>query len=111
MYGIVPLPPPTITPVPLAPGPVGSGNTVEFADPSGNPTGFADGVIVVFPMTISGALAEAKAGAEVIVEDPLKVAVNVVNTSDIVVVLSGSLDVGLVVAARVVRTPDSATVG
>lgn len=107
VYGIDPLPPPPTTP----PVPVGAGKTVMLGLPSGNPIGLFDGVMVVFPITISGALAEIKDGAEVIVDDPLKVAVNVVNTSSIVVVLSGSLVAGLVVAARVVRTPDNATVG
>lgn len=73
----------------------------------GNPIGLGTGVIVVLPMTIFGACAET--GTGVIVTDPLRVAVIVVKTSDSVVVLNGSVDVGFVVGARVVDIAASAT--
>ena len=101
-------PPPVITPVPLAPVPVGPGEAVEFK--SGNPNGFPLGVMVVlFPITICGALIVPKSGADVIVEDPLNVSVRVVKISDRVVVLSGRVDVGFVVGARVVDMAANAT--
>lgn len=104
----VPLTPVPLAPVPLAPVPVGAGKAVElFGTVKGNPIGLALGVIVVLPMTIIGAVAETATGVSV--DDPLRVAVKVVKTSDNVVVFNGSFDVGFVVGARVVDIAAKAT--
>ena len=104
MNGTVTLPP-VPTPVPTTPVPVAVAVPV-LSVKNGNPSGFEFGVIVVSPMTISGTSADAS-GAGVIVEDPTKVAVNVVKTSVRVVVRSGAVDVGL--GAKVVDIAASAT--
>lgn len=96
MKGTVPLPP-VPAPVPVA---------ATVAVKNGNVRGVGFGVIVEFPMTISGTSADG-AGAAVIVEDPSNVAVNVVKTSVSVVVRTGALDVGL--GAKVVDMAASAT--
>lgn len=99
--------PPT-TPVPVAWVPVATGYAVELAGMvRGRPNGLLDGVIVVLPIMMFGAFAET--GTDVIVDDPLKVTVSVVRTSDNVVVLSGSFDVGIVVGARVFDMEAKAT--
>lgn len=102
-------PVPPMTPVPIEPVAVGAGKTVELAGKvRGRSNGLFEGVIVVLPITIFGAIAEM--GTAVIVDDPLRVAVRVVRTSDNVVVLSGSLDdEGFVVGARVVDIGPRAT--
>lgn len=96
------MPFPPTTPVVLPPAPVGMGKAVELKESvMGRPNGSPSGVMVLFAMTILGAVAET--GTDVIVDEPLKVAVRVVKTSDKVVVLSGTLDaVGFTVGARVV---------
>ncbi len=98
--GTVPFPP--TPPVPIVPMAVGAGKAVELVGKvRGRPNGLSDGVIVVLPMTIFGAIADT--GTAVIVDDPLRVAVKVVKTSDNVVVRRGSLDAeGFVVGASVV---------
>lgn len=96
MKGTVPFPP-VPAPVPVA---------ATVAVKNGNPRGVGFGVIVEFPMTISGTSTDG-AGAAVIVEDPSNVAVNVVKTSVRVVVRTGALDVGL--GAKVVDMAASAT--
>lgn len=97
--GTVPFPP--TTPVPIVPVAVGAGNAVELLGKvRGRPNGLSEGVIVVLPITIFGAIADT--GTAVIVDDPLRVAVRVVKTSDNVVVRKGSLDAeGFVVGASV----------
>lgn len=104
--GTVALPPvPPPAPVPIAPVPVA---VIALAVTNGKSTGFPFGVIVVFPITISGASADS-VGAGVMVEEPLNVAVKVVKTSVSVVVRTGAVDVGLVVGAKVVDMAASAT--
>ena len=98
MKGTVLLPP-VPTPVPVA-------TAVAVAVKNGSPRGFELGVIVVFPMTISGTSADG-AGAAVMVEEPSSVAVNVVRTSVSVVVRRAGFDVGL--GAKVVDMAASAT--
>lgn len=82
---LLPVPTPVPAPVPVA---------ATVAVKNGNPRGFEFGVMVEFPMTISGTSADCT-GAGVIVEDPSNVAVNVVKTSVSVVVRTGALEVGL----------------
>ena len=90
--------------VPTAvPDPVGVGRVVLIGR-NGKP-GVGLGVSVEEPSTISGISAEA--GAADIVEEPERVAVNVVSTSVKVVVLNGALTVGFVVGARVVTAANA----
>lgn len=80
--------------VPLLPVPAPVPVAATVAVKNGNPMGFEFGVMVEFPMTISGTSADCT-GAGVIVEEPSNVAVNVVKTSVSVVVRTGALEVGL----------------
>lgn len=94
----IPDPPPT-------PDAVGAGKLL-LPGTIGRGTGNLLGVNVELPRTISGILAE-PAGAGVMVEEPLRVAVYVVKTSVSVVVLRGKVVVGLVVGAKEVAAANA----